>query len=113
MSPYRTRWDSGVTMRRLSYKNINKRPRMRNQHKKLQQFQKQMAVPFHNEKWLQHAFTHSSYVNEQRRNQHEHNERLEFLGDAVLELTVSKYLFTHFPDMSEGELTKLRASIVC
>ena len=44
---------------------------------------------------------------------HEDNERLEFLGDAVLELTVSQYLFQKYPTMSEGELTKLRAAIVC
>lgn len=59
------------------------------------------------------AFTHSSYVNEHRKRLHEDNERLEFLGDAVLELTVSQYLFEQFPQMSEGELTKLRAAIVC
>ncbi len=59
------------------------------------------------------AFTHSSYVNEHRKKPHEDNERLEFLGDAVLELTVSHYLFKKYPTMSEGELTKLRAAIVC
>lgn len=59
------------------------------------------------------AFTHSSYVNEHRKKPHEDNERLEFLGDAVLELTVSQYLFQKYPTMSEGELTKLRAAIVC
>lgn len=80
----------------------------------LQHLQQRLNIFFRNEKWLQQAFTHSSYVNEHRKkNQTAHNERLEFLGDAVLELTVSKYLFTHFPEMSEGDLTKLRASIVC
>ncbi len=62
---------------------------------------------------LKQAFTHSSYVNEHRKKPYEDNERLEFLGDAVLELTVSEYLFTKYPMMSEGELTKLRAAIVC
>ena len=52
-------------------------------------------------------------MNEHRRKPYEDNERLEFLGDAVLELTVSKYLFKKYPMMSEGELTKLRAAIVC
>jgi ribonuclease-3 len=52
-------------------------------------------------------------VNEHRKKPHEDNERLEFLGDAVLELTVSQYLFQKYPTMSEGELTKLRAAIVC
>ena len=51
-------------------------------------------------------------MNEHRK-PHEDNERLEFLGDAVLELTVSQYLFQKYPTMSEGELTKLRAAIVC
>ena len=59
------------------------------------------------------AFTHSSYVNEHRKKPHEDNERLEFLGDAVLELTVSHYLFKKYPIMNEGELTKFRAAIVC
>ena len=52
-------------------------------------------------------------MNEHRRKPYEDNERLEFLGDAVLELTVSQFLFKKYPMMSEGELTKLRAAIVC
>jgi ribonuclease-3 len=52
-------------------------------------------------------------VNEHRRRPYEDNERLEFLGDAVLELTVSQFLFKKYPTMSEGELTKLRAAVVC
>ncbi|WLR52309.1 ribonuclease III [Bacillus tianshenii] len=74
---------------------------------------KQLGVPFEDEHLLKQAFTHSSYVNEHRARPFEDNERLEFLGDAVLELTVSQYLFKQFPNMSEGELTKLRAAIVC
>lgn len=61
---------------------------------------------------LEQAFTHSSYVNEHRNLQLSDNERLEFLGDAVLELLVSQFLYRKFPDMPEGKLTKLRASIV-
>lgn len=80
---------------------------------KFKQFQEQIGIFFHDEKLLIQAFTHSSYVNEHRKRLHEDNERLEFLGDAVLELTVSQYLFEQFPQMSEGELTKLRAAIVC
>ncbi|MBE2904120.1 MULTISPECIES: ribonuclease III [Anoxybacillus] len=80
---------------------------------KFKQFQEQIGIFFRNEKLLMQAFTHSSYVNEHRKRLHEDNERLEFLGDAVLELTVSQYLFEQFPQMSEGELTKLRAAIVC
>ncbi|MCD7033811.1 ribonuclease III [Metabacillus sp. GX 13764] len=77
------------------------------------QFQKMMDIHFQNEKLLHQAFTHSSYVNEHRKKPYEDNERLEFLGDAVLELTVSQYLYAKYPTMSEGDLTKLRAAIVC
>ena len=80
---------------------------------KFKQFQEQIGIFFRDEKLLIQAFTHSSYVNEHRKRLYEDNERLEFLGDAVLELTVSQYLFEQFPQMSEGELTKLRAAIVC
>ncbi|BDG48081.1 ribonuclease III [Parageobacillus sp. KH3-4] len=80
---------------------------------KFKELQNKIGIFFTNEKLLIQAFTHSSYVNEHRRRPHEDNERLEFLGDAVLELTVSQYLFKKFPHMSEGELTKLRAAIVC
>ncbi|WP_409292212.1 ribonuclease III [Peribacillus sp. SCS-37] len=76
-------------------------------------FQERMGFMFTNEQLLKQAFTHSSYVNEHRRKPYEDNERLEFLGDAVLELTVSQYLFKKYATMSEGELTKLRAAIVC
>lgn len=76
-------------------------------------FQKNIGIYFVNEKLLKQAFTHSSYVNEHRKKPHEDNERLEFLGDAVLELTVSQFLYKKYPLMSEGELTKLRAAIVC
>lgn len=62
---------------------------------------------------LHQALTHTSYANEIKRTHVEHNERLEFLGDAVLELVVSTYLFKHFAQLPEGELTKARASIVC
>ncbi|KFN01376.1 ribonuclease III [Bacillus clarus] len=76
-------------------------------------FQQKIGITFADEKLLIQAFTHSSYVNEHRKKPHEDNERLEFLGDAVLELTVSQYLFQKYPTMSEGELTKLRAAVVC
>lgn len=75
--------------------------------------QEELNVQFENTNLLYQAFTHSSYVNEHRRKFYTDNERLEFLGDAVLELSVSQYLFQKFPSMSEGELTKLRAAIVC
>ncbi|MGC4375607.1 ribonuclease III [Fictibacillus sp. Mic-4] len=80
---------------------------------KVEPVQERINITFNNVNLLVQAFTHSSYVNEHRGRPHEDNERLEFLGDAVLELTISQYLYTKFPTMSEGELTKLRAAIVC
>ncbi len=62
---------------------------------------------------LLHALTHSSYANEMRLEKEKNNERLEFLGDAVLELVTSEYVYNEYPGLSEGDLTKLRASIVC
>ena len=78
-----------------------------------EQFQEHFQIRFENPTLLYQAFTHSSYVNEHRRKFFADNERLEFLGDAVLELSVSQYLFQKYTGMSEGELTKLRAAIVC
>lgn len=62
---------------------------------------------------LLHALTHSSYANEMRLDKEKNNERLEFLGDAVLELVTSEYVYKEYADLSEGDLTKFRASIVC
>ncbi len=78
-----------------------------------QHFQEHFNIHFNNPTLLYQAFTHSSYVNEHRRKFFTDNERLEFLGDAVLELSVSQYLFQQYALMSEGQLTKLRAAIVC
>ena len=75
--------------------------------------QERLGIHFRDESLLREAFTHSSYVNERKDLRISDNERLEFLGDAVLELTISEYLFRSLPDHSEGEMTKLRASIVC
>ncbi|RKP55418.1 ribonuclease III [Cohnella endophytica] len=79
----------------------------------LQRLQERINVTFRNSALLRQAFTHTSYVNEQRGARIAHNERLEFLGDAVLQLTVSEYLYRRYPDSPEGEMTRLRASIVC
>lgn len=62
---------------------------------------------------LKTAMTHSSYANEVRVGKLECNERLEFLGDAVLEISVSDYLYRNYPDMPEGDMSRTRASIVC
>lgn len=59
------------------------------------------------------AMTHSSFANEHRERHLQHNERLEFLGDSVLGFVTADYLFSHYPDLPEGELTKLRAAVVC
>lgn len=77
------------------------------------EFQEQIGYTFKNEQLLRQALTHSSYANEKRMKPHSDNERLEFLGDAVLELVSSEFLFLHYPDMPEGDMTKLRASLVC
>jgi ribonuclease-3 len=79
----------------------------------LRELETRLGIVFRNQNLLKEAFTHSSYVNEHRSGNHRHNERLEFLGDAVLELTVSEYLFQTYPERAEGELTKQRAAIVC
>ena len=68
---------------------------------------------FRDKGMLRQAMCHSSYANEHRLGQMHDNERLEFLGDAVLEVVSSDFLYHHYPKMAEGELTKLRASIVC
>lgn len=76
-------------------------------------FQERIGYHFQNESLLIQALTHSSYANEKHMKKLSDNERLEFLGDAVLELTSSEYLFSNYSHLTEGELTKLRASIVC
>lgn len=68
---------------------------------------------FQNKQLLYQAMTHSSYTFEHHQTRFHNNERLEFLGDAVLELTSSEYLFIQYPQKPEGELTRLRASLVC
>ena len=73
---------------------------------------RRLGVEFRDLSLLQQALTHTSFANESKEDI-VHNERLEFLGDAVLELASSTYLYTHFPEMPEGQLTKTRASIVC
>lgn len=81
--------------------------------KDLSTLEKKIGYAFRDKGILKRAMTHSSYLNEHRRERLECNERLEFLGDAVLELTVSETLYRKYPKKPEGELTRLRASIVC
>lgn len=77
--------------------------------------QQKIGYRFENHSYLQRALTHSSYSNEQGEKHHHLlcNERLEFLGDSVLSVVVSRYLYTTFPGLAEGELTRLRAELVC
>ncbi|NTV44462.1 MAG: ribonuclease III [Candidatus Yonathbacteria bacterium] len=75
-------------------------------------FQKRAGVLFSDEMLLQQAFTHRSYLNEHPDLPHTHNERLEFLGDAVLELSVTDFLYKNYPDKTEGDLTAYRAALV-
>jgi len=82
-------------------------------HLNLEEFERKIAYTFSDKNLLILALTHSSYANETKKGSHENNERLEFLGDAVLDMVVSEYMYRHFPKMPEGELTKLRAAVVC
>jgi len=68
---------------------------------------------FHNITLLQNALTHSSYANEYWHDSLKSNERLEFLGDSVLGMVVAEFLYRSFPDRPEGELTRMRADMVC
>jgi ribonuclease-3 len=76
------------------------------------EFEKNIGVIFKDKDLLKQAFIHRSYINENRNLKLEHNERLEFLGDAVLELVVTDYLYHKYPEKPEGELTSFRSSLV-
>ena len=80
---------------------------------KLGELENKIGYVFQNKKLLMLALTHSSYANDLRKGKMNNNERLEFLGDAVLELVSSETLFQRYADKPEGDLTKIRASIVC
>lgn len=80
---------------------------------KLSKLEAMIGYTFQNQRLLAHALTHSSYANEKHWDKTKCNERLEYLGDAVLELLSSDFLFKNYPTMPEGEMTKLRASLVC
>ena len=81
--------------------------------KKFLELEKKIGYKFENFDLLVHAMTHSSYANEHHIAYEGNNERLEFLGDAVLELISSEFLFHRHRNLPEGELTKKRASMVC
>ncbi|MGI6017225.1 MAG: ribonuclease III [Marvinbryantia sp.] len=79
----------------------------------LHELEEKIGYFFKNKELLENALRHSSYANEHKREHLKDNERLEFLGDAVLEVSSSDFLYHNYPQMREGDMTKLRASIVC
>ncbi len=81
--------------------------------KELNEFEKIIGYSFKNIEILEKSLTHSSYSNEDKSYSKVNNERLEFLGDAVLSITVSRFIFDKFPEYPEGDLTKLRSQVVC
>lgn len=81
--------------------------------KQLKLLEETIAYHFQNQQYLVRALTHSSYSNENKKEKPKNNERLEFLGDSVLGLVISEYLFNHYHQLEEGQLTKIRAKIVC
>ena len=81
--------------------------------RKLSELEEKAGYHFTKKEWLRQALTHSSYANEHHMEKSGCNERLEFLGDAVLEVVSSDYLYHRYPGMPEGDLTRMRASLVC
>ncbi len=79
---------------------------------RLSELESKIGYPFQNKDLLKQAVTHRSYLNENPAWPLDHNERLEFLGDAVLELVVTEYLYNQYPDRPEGEMTNWRAALV-
>lgn len=77
---------------------------------KLENFENEIEYKFKNIELLKTAFTHTSYANEKKI---QSNEKLEFLGDSILEFVVSTYLYRNYPKLKEGEMTKVRATVVC
>ncbi|MFZ2763704.1 MAG: ribonuclease III, partial [Minisyncoccia bacterium] len=77
-----------------------------------EEFEKNAGVTFKDKSLLKQAFTHRSYINENRNHTIAHNERMEFLGDAVLELVITDFLYKRFKDSHEGEMTALRSALV-
>ena len=79
----------------------------------MKSLEEKLGYQFQDKSLLENALTHSSYANEHHAGRAQSNERLEFLGDSVLGMVVADYLYRHFPDLPEGDLTRMRASLVC
>ena len=76
----------------------------------IEKLENEIGYKFNNKNLLQTAFTHTSYAYENKKTS---NEKLEYLGDAILEFVISKYLYLNYQNLSEGEMTKVRAAVVC
>ena len=76
----------------------------------IEEVEKETNQKFKNKKLLKRAFSHTSYAYE---NETQSNEKLEFLGDSILEFISSDYIYSNYPELKEGEMTKVRASVVC
>ena len=79
----------------------------------IKEFEEIIGYKFNNQSYLKVALTHSSYAHENKSKKIAFNERLEFLGDSVLSIIVSKYIFENYPHLPEGKLTKIRSAVVC
>jgi ribonuclease III len=80
--------------------------------KDFSEFERTIEIKFNDQEILKQAFTHRSFLNEHKSLKGKHNERLEFLGDAVLELVITHYLYNKYPDKNEGDLTSIRSALV-
>jgi ribonuclease-3 len=81
--------------------------------KELKRLNDKTGIDFGNMDVLNTAFIHPSFTNEHGLESHENNQRLEFLGDAILDLAISQFLYENYPRLTEGQMTKIRASVVC
>lgn len=79
----------------------------------LSELEKSIGYTFQNKRLLENALTHSSYANEKWKNSLASNERLEFLGDSILGFVVAEYMYRQYPENPEGDLTRMRADMVC
>lgn len=86
---------------------------IKERNKELKEFQKILGIEFNKLELLNTALTHSSYANQFSLTYNDHNERLEFLGDSVLSMVISEYLYKKFKTKQEGKLTRIRAGVVC
>ena len=80
--------------------------------KDFNEFEEKIGIKFNDQNFLKQAFTHRSFLNEHKNFKSGHNERLEFLGDAVLELVTTDFLYTKYPEKNEGDLTSIRSALV-